>query len=135
MTEKYGIDALYDQYGNKMKIESFGDRNFKFDRGGVNLTPVPFMEFGHDINDSVESFHDKINNPTKLFGAVSSPYILLAYDSVGDSEYEGGVTMFFGYQYASDDFGAQMLMKYNGAFKFRKKTYGTWSEWKNISLT
>ena len=93
-----------------------------------------FMEFTRIIYkaDNKEEALGQLDNPTRIFGTVSLPYCILFQDNSGDSPLRGGMSCIFGYQYASDSYGAQIAIGFNGWLKFRRKFKDVWSDWEAI---
>lgn len=79
----------------------------------------------------------KINNPLSNFNInetkVAYPYTVLFNDTVGDSPLYGGISMIIGYEYYTEDYGVQLVLKYDGNIRFRNKNV-TWGEWKRLSF-
>ena len=82
---------------------------------------------------------DLINNPTKLFDKQfqdtksAIAYGILFNDNAGTSIFGGGVSFIIGYTYLSDNYGSQLVIKYNTlGLKIRCKIEGAWGELLNI---
>lgn len=101
--------------------------------GGELFTHVECKDIKYSSTDVLEDLLHKIDNPTSMFGEYVRPYCILFNDNVGDSPYGGGVTCIFGYQYATDLYGAQISIAYSGGMKLRRKLRGAWSDWKVIA--
>lgn len=93
-----------------------------------------FMEFARitHMADNKEDALEKLDNPTRIFGNIFLPYCILFQDNSGDSPLRGGMTCVFGYQYASDSYGAQIAIGFNGWLKFRRKFKDVWSDWEIV---
>ena len=77
---------------------------------------------------------DKVENPTLLFGNIDTPYMIIFNDVKGNSTLGGGRTLIIGYTYPNGDYGAQLVLNFTGAIKFRQKYNGSWSEFKKINV-
>lgn len=82
---------------------------------------------------------DLINNPTKLFDKQfqntksAIAYGIIFNDDTGTSIFGGGISFIIGYTYLSDDYGSQLVIKYNTlSLKIRCKIKGAWGELLNI---
>lgn len=82
---------------------------------------------------------DLINNPTKLFDKQfqdtksAIAYGIIFNDNTGTSIFGGGISFIIGYTYLSDDYGSQLVIKYNTlSLKIRCKIEGAWGELLNI---
>lgn len=82
---------------------------------------------------------DLINNPTKLFDKQfqdtksAIAYGIIFNDDTGTSIFGGGISFIIGYTYLSDDYGSQLVIKYNTlSLKIRCKIEGAWGELLNI---
>lgn len=82
---------------------------------------------------------DLINNPTKLFDKQfqdtksAIAYGILFNDSTGTSIFGGGISFIIGYTYSSDNYGSQLVIKYNvPSLKIRCKIESVWSELSDI---
>ena len=72
---------------------------------------------------------EKINNPTTIFGAKNTPYMMLVNDNKGNTIFGGGISLIIGYTYKDDLYGAQMIISFNNKVsKTRIKYKGVWSE-------
>lgn len=93
-----------------------------------------FMEFARIIckTDNKEEALGQLDNPTRIFGTIFVPYCIMFRDDIGDSSLKGGMSCVFGYQYASDSYGAQIAIGFNGWLKFRRKFKDVWSEWQEV---
>ena len=132
MTEKRGIDTLYTEAGKKVKLTEDSEwGGYFFD---IANNKKRFMEFARitHMADSKEEAQGKLDNPTRIFGNIFLPYCILFQDNSGDSPLRGGMTCVFGYQYASDSYGAQIAIGFNGWLKFRRKFKDVWSDWETI---
>ena len=95
----------------------------------MNRLKVEVASLGYNQED--KSALGKIDNPTSIFGRKLTPYAILFTDSIGDTIYGGGTTLFIGYTYPDDKWGAQLRMKYSdNTISVRRKTTGTWGEWR-----
>lgn len=95
---------------------------------------IPFAIVTCD-EDNKEAAMNLVNNPTRLFGKRDTPYCIIFRDDVGDSIFGGGRSAIFGYTYAVDTHGAQLIMKYDMKLQYRTKSNGTWVSLKNITFT
>lgn len=78
---------------------------------------------------------DLINNPTKLFDKQfqdtksAIAYGIIFNDGTGTSIFGGGISFIIGYTYLSDNYGSQLVIKYNTrSLKIRCKVEGAWTE-------
>ena len=94
---------------------------------------IPFAIVTYN-EDNKEAAMNQVNNPTILFGSVDTPYCIIFRDNVGDSIFSGGRSAIFGYTYAVDSHGAQLIMKYDKKLQYRTKSYKIWTDLKNIQM-
>ncbi len=72
----------------------------------------------------------KLNSPSLLFGTgTDKPYTIIFEDSRGDSDLGGGISVIYGFMYASDNYGTQIAQHYSGTIRKRKKENNIWSDW------
>ena len=99
---------------------------------------IAYVEYHEGQKDEALN---NINNPLNDFPFINNkefayPYIILFQDNVGDSPLSGGVSMIFGYEYNTRDYGAQIALKFTSSlFYFRNKNEDKWSDWKKVSLS
>lgn len=102
---------------------------------GKTFTHIEWCVVIREEGDALEDALYKINNPTTLFGKRLIPYCIIFDNHVADSEYGGGACCIFGFQYSTDKYGAQVLIRFGTIPKYRNKFNGAWTEWKDVSTT
>ena len=73
-----------------------------------------------------------MDHPTSLFGRKFTPYMIIHDDSAGNTNLGGGHTLIIGYTYMNDDYGAQLVLSYNGKLRFRAKLSSIWSDFRAL---
>lgn len=84
-------------------------------------------------NNTKTTALDQLNNPGKIFGNKYQPYLIIFYDTVGDSPLFGGVHLVIGYMYETDLYGAQFVLSFAYRLKYRSKIDGNWTDWTVVS--
>ena len=84
-------------------------------------------------NNTKTTALDQLNNPGKIFGNKYQPYLIIFYDTVGDSPLFGGVHLVIGYMYETDLYGAQFVLSFAYRLKYRSKIDRNWTDWTVVS--
>ena len=83
--------------------------------------------------ENTESALHKLDHPIDVIGKKETAYCILFRDNIGDSPLDGGLSCIYGYMYQSDEYGAQIAIKYNrDSILVRSKNNNVWTSWKTV---
>lgn len=91
-------------------------------KGFINEIKVESKIIDYDNASKKGEFRNKVDNTATVVGNKLTPYAIIFRDSIGDSPYMVGSTLFFGYCCYGDGHGAQMLINYQHEDVFRRTT-------------
>lgn len=117
-----------------------GNAESAYRKGNVNITPdnigaIAYAKITHESSNDLPTVLNQLDNPQTIFGdKFLKPYCILLEDAVGDTALGGGVTAIYGYAYISDQYGAQLGIKFGspGNMYFRAKNAGIWTHWRKV---